>query len=40
MKEKMFGVAALLVAWVLVLSGCNKSENNPEEENAEIANPA
>jgi predicted small secreted protein len=32
MKEKMFGVAALLVAGVLVLSGCNKTENNPVEE--------
>lgn len=41
MKGKMLSVAALLVAGVLVLSGCNKTENNPAEEpEVWMANPA
>ena len=39
MKTKTFGLVALLVAGVLTLAGCGKSET-PVDENAEIANPA
>lgn len=39
MKTKTFGLVALLVAGVLTLAGCGKSET-PVDESAEIANPA
>lgn len=39
MKTKTLGLIALLVAGILTLTGCGKSET-PADENAEIANPA
>lgn len=39
MKTKTFGLVALLAAGVLTLAGCGNN-SNPEDENAEIANPA
>ena len=39
MKTKTFGLVALLAAGVLTLTGCGNTET-PNEENAEIANPA
>ncbi len=32
MKNKMLSIMAIMVAWALVLSGCNRSKNNQEEE--------
>lgn len=40
MKFKLLSLTALLVAGMLVLSGCNKTEDNPEGENVGLANPA
>lgn len=40
MKGKMLGLSALMLAGLLVLSGCTGNKNNPEEENVGIANPA
>lgn len=40
MKGKMLGLSALMLAGLLVLSGCNCNKNNSEEENVGMANPA
>ena len=40
MKFKLLSLTALLAAGMLVLSGCNKTEDNSEGENVWLANPA